>query len=56
MIEVKTLFHGWKEITEKRAAAWAKGIYEGAIAMTEEQKIKYINSRLREIQFTKEDL
>lgn len=56
MIEVKTLFHGWKEITKERAVAWAKNIWTGSVALTEEKKMEYINSRLRGIQFTKNDL
>jgi len=56
MIQWLTLFHGWKEIDETRAKELATHIYYGAVAMTEDEKIAHINSRLKGISFTKEDL
>ena len=56
MIKVKTLFHGWKEITKERAIEWAQNIWQGSVALTEEKKLECINSRLEGIQFTKDDL
>lgn len=51
MIKVKTLFHGWKEITEERAREWAHNIKTGAVNMTSEEKLDCINSRLKGLQF-----
>lgn len=44
---VKTLFSGWKEVNEVQYIAWCEHIYNGAIAMNEEQKRNYINEHTR---------
>lgn len=43
----KTLFSGWKEVTEVQYIAWCEHIYRQAAAMNEEQKRNYINEHTR---------
>lgn len=56
MIYLLTLFNGWKEITEEEARSYAKHIFNGAIALSTDEKLECINRHLKGIQFTKEDL
>lgn len=46
MIQFKTNFHGWQEVSEKQARKLALQIYYHATAMSKDQKIAHINSRL----------
>lgn len=52
MIELKTVLHGWIEVDKKHAFQYALNIWNGAVNMTAEQKVDWINSRFRGIAFT----
>lgn len=56
MIEVLTLFHGWTPSTKENALRWALVIWNGAVNLTESQRLDCINQRIRGISFTKSDL
>lgn len=49
MIEVKTFFHGWKEVTIEEAKEWAKTRYDGIMTMTDAEKEAHINSNMQGI-------
>ena len=44
---IKSLFHGWGEVTEERYEYWCKVIREGAVALTVEQREERIKERSR---------
>ena len=46
-IKVKTLFHGWREVTKDRARAWAMNIWDGAVNMDDQTRYDHINTRLQ---------
>jgi hypothetical protein len=45
MIEIKTLYGGWREVTREQALAWIKHVKNGGGRIKD--KNKYINTRLR---------
>lgn len=47
MIMVKTLFHGWKEVTREQAYRWAKTRYDGILTMTDAEKELHINRNMK---------
>lgn len=50
MIEIKSLFYGWKEVDKETAKNFTKGLLNGITTMALDEKIKYIeNNRLRGI-------
>lgn len=43
MIKTKSLFSGWHEATKEQAKEFAKFLLNNITAMTEKEKIEYIN-------------
>ena len=46
---IKTLFHGWKEVTQERQQEYIKHLRNGIMTMTEEKKEAYIKTRVKTI-------
>lgn len=56
-IQFKSLFFGWRYITRENAKIWAKNKLRSiTMSKNDDNSMKIINSRLRGIQFTIEDL
>lgn len=57
-MQVRTYYHGWTEVSEEQARTWAKSLYYMATQYPEgfKNKTEYINSRIKGIQFTREEL
>ena len=54
MIEIKSLFGGWKKVDKETALKYSRHIYSNATAIKD--KVSYINSeRLKGIKFTEEE-
>lgn len=49
MIEIRMLFGDWQAVSLEQAQAWVKYQMSGITAMTREERIAYINSRLKGI-------
>jgi hypothetical protein len=54
--EYKSKFTGWRQITPETAKDWAKFMFKAIATKTHEEAVNIINSRLRGISFTKEEL
>ena len=47
MIEVRSNYTGWHEVTEHQAMLYAKGLLESTPCIPKEQKIEYISTKVR---------
>lgn len=57
VIQIKTYFNGWHEVSKETALKFARGLYEGIMTMNNKEKVTYINcNKLRGIAFTEEQL
>ena len=48
--EIKTFFSGWAETDLIHVKKWISTVWNGATALKEAEKIKYINNRLRGVE------
>lgn len=55
MIEIRTFFDGWVKVDKEHATSYARKIWQKATAIKEEERVDYINKRVRGISFTRED-
>lgn len=46
VIKIRTLFKGWIEADKETAKKWVLGMLNGITTMNEQDKVKYLNSRL----------
>ena len=44
---IKSLFHGWRQVSEKRYNQWCQTIRTGAVNMTKERREELIKERAR---------
>lgn len=57
-MQVKTYYNGWTSVSKEQAISWARHLYHVVTQYPEgfSNKTEYINSRLKGIQFSREEL
>lgn len=46
-VKIKTFHHGWREVREDRARAWAMSFWEGDRQMDDQTRYDFLSERLQ---------